>query len=1082
MIPQRLTLKNFLSYREATLDFAGLHVACICGENGAGKSSLLEAIAWAVWGQSRASNEDDVIHQGEMEAQVDFIFRHGEHVYRIIRSRQRNQSSYLEFQVQTVNGFRTLTARGIRATQHLIRQHLRLDYDTFVNSAYLRQGRADEFMVKRPSERKQILSDLLKLDQYDELAEQAKERSRQLKAELTQSERLLEQLQAQLAAGVNLQAEQTQIQATLETLQQQQALDNHEVKHLQALQQQRQAALQDLHLQRQRQQELQDDCDRLQQELTTAQQQMRAVEVCLAQAGAIAQGYQYWQYLQAEEEAQTAQFQAHQTTQAELQKLEQQQRDRLRELADQQRQLQVEQASLAEQAQDLRRVLEKSEDIAAALAQLRQAQATLTELNQLQAKAVPLLQRRQQLQSQVDQHQAKLLAQVESLDSTLTQLQTQSTRQPQLQQAVADVARQVAHLEQRRAYQQQVREKGTERRGFMERLQADQRIYETQLAELDQKIRLLKQQGQAWQSLTDPQIQARISGDWAEGERLALTGDGPDREQTSPAGLRVAEEDSAYAAERLVVVDPVPILPAFAEGKDYASPLCPLCDRPLDKHHWQVVLEHHQAEYDEVLRQLWVVREQLAVSEREIQVLRQEYRDLEQELQSYGATLELRGRLQQQLHTSATVQSQLQQVQAERDALAHALETREYATALQAEIRLLDQTLQDLAYDERTHALVRGEVDRWRWAEIRQAEQAHAQRQLARLEEHRPELERAIATLEAEIQAAHQSPLAQQIQILRQRLQEIAYDLQAHTDLRTRLQAAQAWQMRYQELVQAQQRYPHDQQRVQHLQVTLADRQQELHQVIQHIQQVTDYLHHTPDEGDRLQALERQLQDRRSHLDQQLAELGRVQQQLQYLQTLKTQQAEQQQQVQRLRRQSRVYQELAQAFGKNGIQALMIENVLPQLEAETNHILGRLTAHQLHVQFVTQRARKGSARQAAGKLIDTLDILISDIQGTRPYETYSGGEAFRVNFAIRLALARLLAQRSGTSLQMLIIDEGFGTQDNAGCSRLVSAIQAIAADFACILTVTHMPHLKEAFQTRIEVSKSQSGSHLQLVV
>lgn len=81
---------------------------------------------------------------------------------------------------------------------------------------------------------------------------------------------------------------------------------------------------------------------------------------------------------------------------------------------------------------------------------------------------------------------------------------------------------------------------------------------------------------------------------------------------------------------------------------------------------------------------------------------------------------------------------------------------------------------------------------------------------------------------------------------------------------------------------------------------------------------------------------------------------------------------------------------------------------------------------------------------------------------------------------MRLALAKLLAQRAGTSLQMLIVDEGFGTQDAEGCNRLVGAINAIASDFACILTVTHMPQFKEAFQTRIEVYKDESGSSLQV--
>jgi exonuclease SbcC len=63
---------------------------------------------------------------------------------------------------------------------------------------------------------------------------------------------------------------------------------------------------------------------------------------------------------------------------------------------------------------------------------------------------------------------------------------------------------------------------------------------------------------------------------------------------------------------------------------------------------------------------------------------------------------------------------------------------------------------------------------------------------------------------------------------------------------------------------------------------------------------------------------------------------------------------------------------------------------------------------------------------------------------------------------------------------MLIVDEGFGTQDAAGCERLIAAVNAIAPDFACILMVTHVPHLREAFQTRIDVSKTNVGSQLKI--
>jgi DNA repair protein SbcC/Rad50 len=142
-----------------------------------------------------------------------------------------------------------------------------------------------------------------------------------------------------------------------------------------------------------------------------------------------------------------------------------------------------------------------------------------------------------------------------------------------------------------------------------------------------------------------------------------------------------------------------------------------------------------------------------------------------------------------------------------------------------------------------------------------------------------------------------------------------------------------------------------------------------------------------------------------------------------------------------------------------------------------------LSGNQFHVQFITQKAgRSAKSTKKNAKLIDTLDILIADSRGTRSYETYSGGEAFRINFAIRLALAKLLAQRAGAALQLLIVDEGFGTQDAEGCDRLIAAINAISSDFACILTVTHMPHLKEAFQARIEVNKTQEGSQLSLSI
>ena len=325
------------------------------------------------------------------------------------------------------------------------------------------------------------------------------------------------------------------------------------------------------------------------------------------------------------------------------------------------------------------------------------------------------------------------------------------------------------------------------------------------------------------------------------------------------------------------------------------------------------------------------------------------------------------------------------------------------------------------------------------------------------------------------------------LQQLDQQLAEIGYDLEKHNTLQVSVREEQSWELRYQELLRSQQQYPRVQQHVRELYQSLKERQTSQQINRGQMQTLLQKLQQTPDLQKQIIDLEQRLTQRRADLDTQLATLGRLQQQQQQLETLQTQFDTLSTQLKTIQRQHRVYHELAQAFGKNGIQALMIENVLPQLEAETNRILARLSANQLHVQFITQRSPKRNpsrikAKLEATKMIETLDILIADARGTRPYETYSGGEAFRVNFAIRLALARLLAQRSGTALQMLIVDEGFGTQDAEGCDRLIAAINAISSDFACILTVTHVPHFKEAFQSRIEVCKTVNGSHLQLIL
>jgi exonuclease SbcC len=201
-------------------------------------------------------------------------------------------------------------------------------------------------------------------------------------------------------------------------------------------------------------------------------------------------------------------------------------------------------------------------------------------------------------------------------------------------------------------------------------------------------------------------------------------------------------------------------------------------------------------------------------------------------------------------------------------------------------------------------------------------------------------------------------------------------------------------------------------------------------------------------------------------------ELGAARQRLASLDSLAKYRAEKVAAQKKLAAEQGMFEELREAFGKRGVPALIIEAAVPEIENAANDLLRRMTAGRMNIRFNTQRETQ------AGDVRETLDIQIADELGTRAYENFSGGEQFRVNFAIRIALSRLLARRAGAQLQTLIIDEGFGSQDTQGRERLVEAINAIQDDFQRILVITHLDDLKDAFPARIDVIKTPQGSQI----
>lgn len=321
-------------------------------------------------------------------------------------------------------------------------------------------------------------------------------------------------------------------------------------------------------------------------------------------------------------------------------------------------------------------------------------------------------------------------------------------------------------------------------------------------------------------------------------------------------------------------------------------------------------------------------------------------------------------------------------------------------------------------------------------------------------------------------------PVRKKLTAFEEQIQKLKYDPARHETLREELEAEQGIELQKNELEKALAAAEPLQRNIEEMEARLKSDGTDLERIAQDLQnkqkEITREETSIPD----VAALVEEVAQLREQENKLTLELGAARQKVNVLKDLEKRKATITKNREQIAHQVSLLNRLDQAFGKNGIPALLIEQALPEIELRANEILDRLSAGSMSVRFQTQKEFKDKKRDDKK---ETLDIVISDASGPREYELFSGGEAFRVNFAIRLALSHLLAQRAGARLRTLVIDEGFGSQDADGRQRLIEAINLVHPDFEKILVITHLEELKDAFPSRIEVEKTLTGSQVKVV-
>ena len=996
MIPHYLSLTNFLSYRDtAALDLSGVHLACISGLNGAGKSSLLDGITWALFGRGR-SGDDNVVNRiaagNGKAAEVTFIFELEGAIYRVIRRKTVGKTTQLELHVRGEEGgqprWRTLTQSGVRETQRAIEELLRMQYDIFTNASFLLQGQADEFTTKTPNRRKEILADILGVNRWDAYKALAGERRKAAENEEKVIDRRLADIDAELAQ----EGERRRELEVAETYEQAVAIQQAAQDTLVATLREKRALIEP-----QRQQ-----LARMVAELERTQAEVRRLAGDIAPRRAELDSQRA---LIERAPAITAAHAAYQQSAAEL-------------------------ATWQKRADEANALLRERQPFELAIAKARTAlEERVQTLAVQEAAAAGDLADRQRIAGELTEHRDRLAAVEVELTALGEQQVAWQAARDRLKTAEGDsalwqlehdqLAAQAEEAERGRAQREMIADSHAQ---AQRRLDAAQDILTTLAAHEERRIDMAR-------------------------ERAQLNGE--------LDALRRAGEERNERIERLRV--------------DESTGECPICGQPLTEEHRASVLkdlederEASRARYREVQARLQALDKDEAMisAETKRRPQHEKERDTQQRsLANYAGQL---------AHIDERLSSWTSSRGRDRLTELGALLASTDVAALRAEEARLRPVAEDLRQKTRAQQLLMADI---RGLETRCEQLDKAAQQWAQTG--RPALLAARRDLAEERYAADaQARLA----AVNERLAAVGYDADAHAATRNRLAEQSAAPEEYQAL-----------QRAEATIKALADGLAELERrreeqaeraadlEAQHAS-LSALLRDAQTGVTDLRAAEAELARLRDEQARAIRATSAARQKVEVLADLRRVQKDMRAERQAVGGRIGLLRQLEDACGRNGVQALLIETALPEIEEHANELLYRLSGGEMRVRFDTQRDRKSDGGQ-----IETLDIKISDNSGERPYENYSGGEKFRVNFAIRLALSQVLARRAGARLQTLVIDEGFGSQDPEGRQRLVEAINAVQPEFACILVITHIDELRDKFPARIEVEKTPAGSRLELV-
>ena len=165
MIFNKLKLLNFKSHENTIITF-NKGISVIVGENGAGKSTILEAISFALFKQYTAKKICDLVRNNANSMSVELEFTSNNRDYKIVRTKKSMLKSSIYKKTSKDGGYVHICT-GDKEVANEVRQILDIDSDLFLNAIYIRQGEIADLVDKTAAEKKLLIGKLLGIDSLE---------------------------------------------------------------------------------------------------------------------------------------------------------------------------------------------------------------------------------------------------------------------------------------------------------------------------------------------------------------------------------------------------------------------------------------------------------------------------------------------------------------------------------------------------------------------------------------------------------------------------------------------------------------------------------------------------------------------------------------------------------------------------------------------------------------------------------------------------------------------------------------------------------------------------------------------------